>query len=94
MTSAETTTDHAAIRRWAEARNGKPAAVPTTRAENGAGRLRIDFDGYEDGLKPISWDEFFAAFEEARLAFLYQDRTPDGAQSRFFKLVHRDGVAY
>ncbi|WP_316978212.1 hypothetical protein [Shumkonia mesophila] len=94
MTSAETTTDHATIRRWVEARNGKPAAVSATHARDEAGILRIDFNDFEEGLEPISWDEFFVKFDEAGLAFLYQDRTSDGGKSLFFKLVRRDGAAH
>lgn len=41
-------------------------------------------------LGGIGWDEFFAKFEEKKLAFLDQDRTKDGGVSRFFKLVSRD----
>lgn len=93
MTSAETTTDHATIRRWVEARNGKPATVSATHASDPAGILRIDFNDFEEGLEPLSWDAFFAKFDEAGLAFLYQDRTSDGAKSRFFKLVPRNGSA-
>ncbi len=92
MTSAETTTDHTTIRRWVEARNGKPATVSAMHARNQAGSLRIDFNDYEEGLEPLSWDAFFAKFDESGLAFLYQDRTSDGAKSRFFKLVPRNGA--
>ncbi len=86
---AQTTTDHDTIRRWAESRGGKPAAVAATHAADDAGILRIDFDEPEEGLEPISWDEFFDKFEESQLAFLYQDRTQGGDTSRFFKLVRR-----
>jgi len=44
----------------------------------------------EEGLEEISWDEFSRKFEEARLAFLYQDKTKDGKVSRFHKFVARD----
>jgi len=35
-------------------------------------------------------DEWFQAFEENKLAFLYQEETKDGEESRFSKLVSRD----
>jgi hypothetical protein len=38
------------------------------------------------------WEEFFEKFEEAGLAFLYQDTLKSGEQSRFFKFVQREGA--
>ncbi|MFB9863464.1 hypothetical protein [Rufibacter immobilis] len=85
--SAKTTTDHNTIRKWAEARDGKPATVKGTGKGEEAGLLRINFPGYaEDNLEEISWEEFFEKFEEKKLAFLYQDEK----DSRFSKLVNRD----
>lgn len=86
--SAKTTTDHNTIRKWAEARDGKPATVKGTgKGGEEAGLLRINFPGYaEDNLEEITWDEFFEKFEEKKLAFLYQDEK----DSRFSKLVSRD----
>jgi ferritin-like metal-binding protein YciE len=88
--SAQSTQDLEEIRAWAEERGGKPATVKSTRGKsNGAGILRIDFPGYSggDSLEEISWDEWYEKFQENNLTFLYQDRTKDGQQSRFFKLV-------
>lgn len=90
--AAQTTTDHERIRRWAEERRGAPATVKSTkRGGQGAGLLRIDFPGFSGArsLEKISWDDWFEQFEESNLAFLYQDKTKDGKQSRFFKLVDR-----
>ena len=89
------TTDHEEIRRWVEARGGKPACVRGTGGRGDTGLLRIDMPGYtgEEKLQPISWDEWFKKFEEKRLAFLYQDKTKDGKLSYFNKLVERDRVA-
>ena len=56
-----------------------------------AGILRIDFGKPEEGLKKISWEDFFKVFDERKLAFLYQDKTADGKMSRFNKFVARDG---
>ena len=87
MASSQTTTDHDAIRDWAEARGGRPAVVRDT-DDGTSAILRIDFEGDEDpGLEPIEWDEFFAIFDESDLAFLYQERTKSGALSRFNKFV-------
>ena len=90
MAEAKTTTDHDEIRQWAEARGGRPASVKGTGGEDDAGILRINFPGgAEDSLEEISWEEFFEAFEDNNLAFLYQKETASGDERRFFKLVNR-----
>jgi hypothetical protein len=92
---SQTTTDHATIRKWVEAREGKPATVKGTGSEADPGLLRIVFPGHSrsKSLEEISWDEFFKKFDEKQLAFLYQEETKDGGQSRFFKFVRRSGSA-
>ena len=89
---SKTTTNHSTIKKWAEARNGKPSVVEsTTDSGKGGGLLRINFPGYaEDNLKDISWEEFFRIFDENDLQFLYQEETKDGSESKFFKLVNKD----
>jgi hypothetical protein len=90
--SSQTTTDHDKIRNWVEERNGKPTQVKRTGSKDDPGVLRIDFD-YGDPdteLEEVSWEKFFETFEDSNLAFLYQDKTSDGKQSRFFKFVSRD----
>lgn len=91
---AKVTTDHTEIRQWVEERNGRPARVKGTESKNSAGLLRIDYPGFtgEDTLEEITWEQFFNAFEENGLAFLYQEETKDGKESRFSKLVDRDTV--
>jgi hypothetical protein len=83
MASAETTTNHNEIRTWAEERGGHPAQVKGT-----GGLLRIDFEEAEpdERLEEISWDDFFAKFDDKQLTFLY---APDG-ESRFNKLIDGD----
>jgi hypothetical protein len=89
---AKKTTDHNKIRRWAEERGAHPATVKGTGGRGDAGLLRIDYPGYrgKESLKEISWDEFFKKFDESDLAFLYQEKTATGRQSRFSKLVSRN----
>jgi hypothetical protein len=89
---AKTTTNHDEIRQWVEERGGHPARVKGTDSKNSAGLLRIDYPGFsgEDTLEEIPWEEFFVAFEENGLAFLYQEETKDGNESRFSKLVARE----
>ena len=90
MSSSETTTDHDTIRKWIEARGGVPTVVKGTEGEDGEGILRVDFAERDEKLEEIPWEEFFATFEDRGLAFLHQDKTKDGSESRFFKFVKRE----
>lgn len=85
---AETTTDHNAIRRWAERHGGKPAAVDRTHQGDDVGIIRLMFpkapNSEHDHLVEITWDEFFKEFEERELAFIYDDK------SLFNKIIGRD----
>jgi hypothetical protein len=76
---AKSTKDHEEIRRWVDKRGGRPAMVEGTAGEGSFGVLRIDFPGYSGGetLKPITWQEFFWAFDGSNLAFLYQEDPND-----------------
>ncbi len=88
---SKTTIDHDEIRRWVEERRGKPARVKETGTGGDPGVLRIDYPGRgeDDRFEHISWEEWFEAFEDNNLAFLYQEETADGEESRFSKLVSR-----
>jgi glutathione synthase/RimK-type ligase-like ATP-grasp enzyme len=94
MAEAKMTTDHNEIRKWAEARGGRPAAVRSTHGKGGAGIIRIEFpdapNAKDDALEEISWEEFFEKFDEAKLALLYQEKTAGGERSNFNKLVARE----
>jgi hypothetical protein len=93
--ASKTTTDHDEIRRWAEARGAKPAAVKgTRRGEEDVGIIRLDFPGYsgEGSLEEISWESFFQKFDESGLALVYQEETESGEPSNFNKLVRRDAA--
>lgn len=89
MSTSETTTDHDAIRKWIEDRGGVPTVVKGTEDDEGEGILRVDFAERDEKLEEISWDEFFDTFEDRGLAFLYQEETADGKESRFFRFVNR-----
>jgi hypothetical protein len=71
------TTDHLAIRRWAEQREAAPIS-----------RLGFDFPDYDDELDPIPWDRWFAEFDEQDLEFVYLDDR-SGPASNFFALRPR-----
>ncbi|HEY0561002.1 MAG TPA: hypothetical protein VGD03_11995 [Frankiaceae bacterium] len=89
-----TTTDHDVIRAWTEKRGGRPAAVARTESGDDPGILRIEFPNAPGGeareLQPLDWETFFKKFDENNLSFVYQEKTADGAESRFFKFVKRD----
>ena len=84
----ETTTDHETIRRWAESKGGKPAAVDRTHKGGDVGIVRIMFpqaqQSEHENLVEISWDEFFEEFDKRDLALLYDE------DSMFSKIVGRD----
>lgn len=85
---ANVTTDHAKIRKWAEGKGGKPAAVDRTHKGGDIGIIRIMFpdnpQSEHDALVEISWDEFFKEFDEKELALLYDEG------SLFSKIIGRD----
>src|SRR5919199_5716902 len=89
---AETTTNHDTIRKWAEGKGGKPAAVERTHKGGDVGIIRIMFPdnprSEHDSLVEISWDEFFREFEARKLALLYEK---DGL---FSKIVGRDTLEW
>jgi hypothetical protein len=89
------TTDHDEIRKWVEARGGKPATIAGTESgADEAGLLRIDFPtgATNPPLEPISWEDFFKKFDEEGLAFVYQEQKADGEPSYFSKFVSREGA--
>lgn len=93
--TGRTTTDHQEIQRWAEERGGRPARVRGTGGGSDPGMIRLDFPGYSgsESLEPISWDEWFGAFDDNDLALVYQERTAGGERSSFNKLVARSTAA-
>jgi hypothetical protein len=92
--TSNVTSDHDQIRSWAEERKAKPACVRGTGNQGDIGIIRLDFPGYsgEDKLEHISWEDWFAKFEEGKLALVYQEETAGGQKSNFNKLVSRDNV--
>lgn len=92
MALGKTTRDHEEIRKWAEARGAVPVEVGGTERGNEPGILRFEFPNApkhnDSKLKEISWDAFFEKFDENDLELVYQEKTADGAESNFNKLVH------
>ena len=89
MSQAKTTTSHDEIRRWIEARGGRPSVVKDTEGKDGEGVLRVEFR-HPEKLEDVDWDIFFKTFDDRKLAFLHQDKTAGGEESRFFKFVRRE----
>jgi hypothetical protein len=81
-----TTRDHDAIRKWAETRGAHPAS--SVRQEgHGIGVLRLEFPGQT--VRPvmrIDWSDWFQAFDERELCFVYQEKNINGERSDFFRL--------
>ncbi|MGW4367116.1 hypothetical protein ACWEKT_15865 [Nocardia takedensis] len=81
------TRDHAVIRRWAEQRGARPATMPGSEYGGELSVLRFDFPGYGGAvLRPVDWEQWFAAFDARRLEFRYQDDRADGSRSNFNRL--------
>lgn len=85
MGRSRSTTDHATIRRWAEARNGRPCRVLMGDGDPGLLRIRIPDCAGEEDLQEISWDEFFEKFEIKELALVYQEEASESEH----KLIDR-----
>lgn len=95
MTLSRTTRDHEEIRRWAEARGAVPAEVKGTERDGEAGIIRFEFPNApnrnDSKLEEISWEDFFEKFDQNNLEMVFQEKTADGQQSNFNKLVHPTG---
>jgi hypothetical protein len=85
-TSSRVTTDHDAIRRWAEERGAKPVLAARSACKSAS--VRLEFPGSRDTtLREIGWDEWFQRFDKGKLALLYQQQTADGEHSNFCEIV-------
>jgi hypothetical protein len=83
----QATRDHEVIRKWADARGAQPAS--TARADDrGVGVLRLDLPGGRESrqTKRIDWNDWFRAFDERGLCFVYEEQKLDGMRSDFFRL--------
>lgn len=78
------TRDHQTIRRWAEERGALPAIGFGAALEDGPGAPRLEFlDAGGQNLTQVSWDQFFKAFDERDLMFVYQETEKSGQKSHF-----------
>lgn len=88
MMEVKTTTDHEKIRAWVEARNGIPAVVKGVSPGSFPAQIHVIF-GSDPGFEEISWDEFFATFENARLAFRYDAAALSSNAALSFSIIGR-----
>ncbi|WP_434741831.1 hypothetical protein [Micromonospora sp. SH-82] len=81
------TTNHEVIRRWASARNAKPATISGTERDGRPGVLTFNLPGYRESsrLREVTWAEWFQTFDSRRLNLIYQEQLRDGRQSNFFR---------
>lgn len=96
-----TLTDHQAIREWAAARLGAPAIVDISPAGGTQPMLRLVFgqSAYQDqdqaerpqnagGVELVEWDEWFAVFDEGKLALVVNEDVP-GVRENFYELIRQ-----
>ena len=69
--------------------SGSSVAASGYEAKLGSAGIRRNTQGdlLLGSLEEISWEEWYEKFKDNNLTFLYQDKTKDGKESRFFKLV-------
>lgn len=91
------TIDHQQIRHWAKEHDLAPALIEPDVPHEKKG-LRFDAPGSADermlsesrDSHDVSWDEFFAEFEEQQLALAYNNEFEDSTAG--YKFLHREGV--
>lgn len=83
------TTDRARIKAWAERRHARPSR------EKGSSRawpIALGSGPLDPASVEIGWDEFFAEFDNAQLAFAYRDEAPDGRLDDLHEFVRRSEI--
>lgn len=90
------TRDHEVIKRWAAERQAEPAtgeatgsgAATTATLRDGGAGVRFNFPGLS-AFRPISWDEWFANFDQHRCAFVY-DNDSSTPPNNVYRIVKAD----
>jgi len=97
---AKTLTDREDIRQWAIARGGNPMLMETPDGTRSRTLLQLTFGQYElntdgnegpdrlGGFQLVSWDEWFTALDENKLALRVSD-DPAGGNEAEFEFVAR-----
>jgi len=90
--AAQVTTDHEQVRKWVEARSGKPAAVKATHRGKDSGVIRVIGapNADDDNLEEISWS-IKTECRRVRRAFLQAGRPRNRReQKRMATAMHHD----
>lgn len=91
---ARVTTNHNEIRKWIIDHGGVPACTEGREPpRENVGVLRVLFEGQQvsEKLVRMEWDEFFTKFDQAHLAFFYEEDIPDGKKNNYYKFISRNG---
>ncbi len=102
MSTIKMTTDHTAIQEWAEKNNGTPQLIDDPSFTGDIPSVRIDFpvridDSFlsESMLRDVTWEVFFARFEQEQLAFIYRDdvdlKDPESVY-KAYRFIKRDAL--
>jgi hypothetical protein len=85
------TTDHDEIRRWVESIGGRPVQVRLSSSTGPVGVPAIDVPGRTTAgaVEPVSWDDWFAEFDRAGLALLYEQAPAPDDPNPYNKLIQR-----
>jgi hypothetical protein len=83
------TVDHQVMFSWAQRRGARPA---TCEDDERPWPLFFELGPADSFLKEISWDNFFAEFGRANLAFIYRDISPNGELDDWHRFVKRVSV--
>ena len=85
LPQAVVTKDHDVIRQWASRHQAEPATgeatasgPASTRVADGGTGLRFNFPGLSR-FREITWEEWFAHFEQHNLVFVYEEEIADRA---------------
>ncbi len=76
MPISEPTTNHSEIRHWAQKNNAIPAEILPHRVDSEPATLRFLLPGEivtPTGITELSWEDFFAKFDELGLTFVYDN---------------------
>jgi hypothetical protein len=85
------TRSHEVIRDWAEARGAVPVSISGDDHSHQPELRRIRAGVDDEALARIAWDEWFQAFEEDELVFVFRSTSTNGRHSNFFRLDSADG---
>jgi hypothetical protein len=83
------TIDHNVIFAWAQRRGARPS---TFEGDERAWPILFSLGPAATGIEEISWERFFAEFEQAALAFVYRDAGPRGELDDLHQFVARAAV--